>query len=418
MESLQYEVYRIPKSKRGFRVIYAPNDAYKKLLKSFLPTLDEIAYGLDVNGLSHAFVCNRNCATNASQHIGYNYTITVDLQDFFDCVNLKHLQGKVPDKILDYCLIDGAPRQGLPTSPILANIALSDLDNKINDSLKSLLDSVSYSRYADDFTVSYNEKSATKNILYLLRSLISGYSLEINESKTRVQSSANGRRIITGIGVDHEGIHATRKVKKMLRAAIHQENKKSARGLFEWALCKLPNKQEISKNTLKTAIKREANISCRSCGKTGLLWHKKYNKTYVLWDPRNGRIHRCPEYHGLDGVKIKLLDLGFEKFVLEDKALDSDNDSFFMSSDSQTIFIAFRKGGVNIFVYESNSMPGSDTSIFIEKDKAWASLDYKTTAQNIHRFILYLSLKIKNENSVSDYEQELSSFSQEENSED
>jgi len=46
--------------------------------------------------------------------------------------------------------------------------------------------------------------------------------------------------MITGFGVDERAIHPSRKLKRKIRAAIHQENREKAFGLLSWAECKEP----------------------------------------------------------------------------------------------------------------------------------------------------------------------------------
>ena len=75
----------------------------------------------------------------------------------------------------------------------------------------------------------------------MARQIIEKRGLKINERKTNLQDSKNGKVIITGIAVDKNGICATRRTKKKARAAIHQKNLSSLRGLIEWSKCKLPN---------------------------------------------------------------------------------------------------------------------------------------------------------------------------------
>jgi len=242
----QYRISTLSKGGGKFRTIYIPDPELKLKLRSFLPALQKVAATHDRHKVCHGFMTGRSCVTNAMQHIGYRYTVSLDIQEFFDSVGAAHLAGKVPDEILSSCLIKGAPRQGLPTSPLIANIALTDADSQIVDSLNLMKSRFSYTRYADDITISIDDKKSISRVLFLVRDALAHRGFTVNERKTQIQSATNGRRIVTGIGVDAHNLHATRKTLKNMRAALHQKKTRAARGLLEWALCKQPGQKNVS----------------------------------------------------------------------------------------------------------------------------------------------------------------------------
>jgi hypothetical protein len=196
----------------------------------------------------------------------------MDLQSFFDHVRIEHLVGKIPEKYMRHVLIDGAARQGLPTSPAAANVAATDLDADI---VAELDGNGRYTRYADDLTISSDSSLVIDMLRHRIPGLARRYGWTIHPDKTHVQHAAAGRRIITGIAVD-SAIRPTRRTRRRLRAARHQyaltqqttnaqrqERHRSnqarrrlglstrpalpqttlaeVRGLEEWAACKLPN---------------------------------------------------------------------------------------------------------------------------------------------------------------------------------
>lgn len=111
-----YKISRIPKGNGKFRQIYVPSAEYRDALRALLPDLEQILDRLDVQRLNYAFQKGRNCVLHALQHVGFKYTLSMDLEDFLDSVQQRHLTGLIPAQYLDKCLIDGNPKQGLPTS--------------------------------------------------------------------------------------------------------------------------------------------------------------------------------------------------------------------------------------------------------------------------------------------------------------
>ncbi len=234
--------FTINKSKNQVRTIYLVDSDRKERLKKYLPILEAILASQDRVKCNYAFTHGRNCVSHALRHKSYNFTLSVDIKNFFDSIDIRLLKNKVPSDILEDCLIDGAPRQGLPTSPILSSIAFNIIDEEILKKLKHLTQDVTYTRYADDLYFSFNDSSLAAQLFDMVLKKISCYGFKLNLYKTKVQDSRNGRRVITGIAVDENGVYATRKTKKRLRAALHQNNILYANGLKEWTLCKLPKK--------------------------------------------------------------------------------------------------------------------------------------------------------------------------------
>ncbi|MCG8668829.1 MAG: reverse transcriptase family protein, partial [Pseudomonadales bacterium] len=265
LSPINYRKVNIPKGRKGVRSLYIPNEELKSKLRSFLPHLQRIAMEQDQHNVCHAFIKGRNCVTNAQPHVGYKYSVSLDIEDFFDSIRRKHVDEFIEDELISLCFIDGAPRQGLPTSPLIANIALSAVDRSIYKSLGAVCGIFSYTRYADDITISFNNNAEIKKVIFIVRNALISEGFRINERKTKVQCSVNGRRIITGVGVDEKGVHPTRKALKSLRAASHQNNLSSVRGLIQWVLCKAPGLAKIEIPELYRNQVDGKAVACHYC---------------------------------------------------------------------------------------------------------------------------------------------------------
>ncbi len=239
----EFNIFRIPKGNGKFRKIYEPLGEYKKTLIKVNKKISNIVLINDYFQINHAFIKQRNCITNAKKHIKFDYTYSMDLTDFFDTVTPDMVSEYLKDEYLELCFVDGFLRQGLPSSPSIANLSLLNADKDINSRLRELNYNISYTRYADDLTVSFNDISLLPAIKTILINNIESKGFVFNESKTKLQKGSNGRRIITGVGVDRSGVYPTRKIIKKIRAAKHQKNVDSLRGLEEWAKCKIPNRK-------------------------------------------------------------------------------------------------------------------------------------------------------------------------------
>lgn len=228
---------KISKGNGKTRTIFIPNREEKTNLQSLLPALNQLA--LTACGPAvHGFLPGKSPITNAAAHVDKAYSLSFDLENFFDTVNTNHLHRLSPSQ-LNKVLVNGAPRQGLPTSPVVANIAAADLDNALTHALPNVV----YTRYADDLTLSYDDPQLTQIIKDTVQTHVNIAGFKLNTSKTKLQCASQGRRIICGVAVDTE-IHPTRKTKRKLRAALHQGNTFEANGLTEWCKLKLPKQKQ------------------------------------------------------------------------------------------------------------------------------------------------------------------------------
>lgn len=240
MNTEKCEIIKVSKSNGKHRTIYAPMPEYKSSLRELVGRLERKVRTHDRDNVIHGFVRYRSPATNALAHVGHAYTLSIDLQDFFDHVDATKCSGVLSNDEAALVLVDGVARQGLPTSPSVANLAFMSADKAILKFIRKSSKNIVYTRYADDLTFSFDEPGLETTLLPKLREIVSRSGFRINESKTQLQSAAAGRRIITGYGVDDAGIHPTRAIKRKLRAALHQKKDNAARGLAEWCKCKMP----------------------------------------------------------------------------------------------------------------------------------------------------------------------------------
>lgn len=241
MVLLMYTLVRIKKSKNAHRNIYIPDVLLKKRLKDMEQKILLVYKKHVFKEVDHAFVKDRNCVSNALEHLLCQYTLSIDIEDFFESIKKFHLNGYFSSTFLDQALVNGRLVQGFSTSPMLANIAMIKVDKKIMEAVGSIGANVVYTRYADDLSFSFDDGNLSKLIYARVNAILAQHQLRINKKKTKLQNKANGRVIITGVAIDHYGVYPTRKTIKKIRAARHQSNEKSYQGLLEWSLCKLPN---------------------------------------------------------------------------------------------------------------------------------------------------------------------------------
>lgn len=255
---------QIPKGNGKFRQIYIPSEKEMTELRELLPQLNQMerdrARHFDVFHVAHGFVAGRNPVTCALRHVGYDVTFSFDLSSWFDSVTQEQLiQAGVEPAMAHAITVDGALRQGLPTSPVAANLVAVGFDRQLMTLVKRRLETsncwphdtgeiqipFAYTRYADDVSLSVKLTGlslieAKWAVESSVQDTVGIAGWTVAHHKTRVQSANAGRRIVVGIAVGQDDIQPTRETKRRLRAAKHKKNTRQVNGLREWAACKLP----------------------------------------------------------------------------------------------------------------------------------------------------------------------------------
>ena len=227
---MNMKMLEIKKRSGGTRTVCVPSRTRKQRCRDMIPMLQKLVNTHCNMDVVHGFAPLRSPVTNATRHIGFRFTASFDLKDFFDTVTPyrgdahRVSPSKIGRRAVWSATNDlwhkGVAKQGLPTSPIVANLAAAGMDRKILGLLVGI-GRFSYTRYADDLCISFDDPAALATIKLRVAEIVFTEGFALNDKKTTVQAASSGRRIITGVAVDDTGLHPTRAAKRRLRAAKH-----------------------------------------------------------------------------------------------------------------------------------------------------------------------------------------------------
>jgi group II intron reverse transcriptase/maturase len=167
------------------------------LSEEFEGTFSDHSYGFRPGRSAHEAV------EAAREHIeaGYQWAVDIDLEKFFDTVNHDRLMARMKAKIADKRVLRlvneylkagvmaegvvvrsevGTP-QGGPLSPLLSNIVLTELDEKLEERGHRFV------RYADDCNIYVKSERAAKRVMESTSRFIEGrMRLKVNKTKSAV----------------------------------------------------------------------------------------------------------------------------------------------------------------------------------------------------------------------------------------
>ena len=179
-EALSMATFRkitIPKKSGGVRNILIPDENSREVMRCIAR---QISWHCEAKTMTrntilflsntvfsnavHGFRRLRSPATNAFQHLGYQWTLCADLKDFFPSVRYAMVKSQLERKELstinyfmkisvsrqNALFPNGIAEQGIPTSPVFSNIAAIPVDESIEVEWPDVI----YTRYADDLSFS------------------------------------------------------------------------------------------------------------------------------------------------------------------------------------------------------------------------------------------------------------------------
>lgn len=216
-----YTTFRLPKKNGDFREINAPSKKLK-LIQRWI--LNNILYKLDSGSYVYGFMPGKTIYSNAQVHVNHDLVLGIDIKDFFPSIkfgSIYHIfksagySNKIAMALADLCTYHWKLPQGAPTSPMLSNLAGKRLDMMIAQYCNRRF--FTYSRYADDITISGSYKLPMYKEKII--KIIEGNGFTVNENKTRMFSKGS-RQKVTGLIVNDK-VSIGRKKKKWIRAIVH-----------------------------------------------------------------------------------------------------------------------------------------------------------------------------------------------------
>lgn len=222
-----YRRFEVPKKGGGVRVIESPK-VFLKVIQWFIA--DFVLPDLRVHSSVHSFKAQHSISTNAKPHERQKYVGNIDVKDFFGSITTDRVIHCLRENGFDQleavvlaklCTHNDVLPQGAPTSPILSNSILFQLDTDASEHCSS--QGLTYSRYADDITISGSDRNKIKVAFRHISSHLEKLGLKLNTGKTRIASQSSQQRV-TGVVVN--SISAPpRTYRRRARAMFHGASK-------------------------------------------------------------------------------------------------------------------------------------------------------------------------------------------------
>jgi hypothetical protein len=220
---------RNPRRSPAYRLVYMVLradvlDAFKTLHRRFY----DFARDRDrrfPSDHAHGYIPGRSILTNASPHAGAKRLLRADIKSFFPSITRAwvhrimrglHLTATGASEVSAFVTIDGALPLGLPTSPLIANLACRSLDQKLATLAAQY--ACKYTRYADDIAMSGADTLPSK---IELATVLEQEGFALAGDKFRIKKRGQSL-YVTGLSVsDPVRPRAASQLKRRLRQELH-----------------------------------------------------------------------------------------------------------------------------------------------------------------------------------------------------
>ncbi len=221
-ESYFYKKISIPKRNGSMRVLQVPSAELKYIQRWIL---DNILNNIHISDHANGFCRGKSIVTNAKAHVGKECIINLDIKDFFPSIDIDTVfrifsyygyTKEVSFALARLCTYEGCLPQGSPASPLISNIVCLKMDKRISSLVAKY--NASYTRYADDITIS--GRYSIQDCIRLIEEIIVSEGFEVNTSKKRILYK-HQRQVVTGLNVNQGRLSVPKKFKRALRQEIY-----------------------------------------------------------------------------------------------------------------------------------------------------------------------------------------------------
>jgi len=232
MDQKHYVLRKIAKKSGGFREIAEPKPELKEKQANIKRWLEDSRF--NVSKYAHGCTKFKSIVTNAEPHLSKSIVVCLDLSDFYTSVKFNRIfsslfkyykiEREVAKDIAETCTISkggdtGYLPQGSPTSPILSNLCVKQLDYSLATIARQY--DGDYTRYVDDLTFSSDNMKLAK-VVRKISYIIGEYGFKVNKKKTRFYHYGRQQKV-TGVILNNAFPSIDRKVRRNLRALLHNE---------------------------------------------------------------------------------------------------------------------------------------------------------------------------------------------------
>lgn len=217
-----YRHFEIKKGK-GTRKIQAPKVGLKAVQKW-------ISFHLQskwaVPNCVYGFVPGRSHIDAASHHTQSDWIYSIDIENFFPSIPASRVRTALEnigykadslDIVTPLTCYNGALSQGAPTSPIISNLVLNIVDQKLTE--LATANNITYTRYADDMVFS-GTGDVPLETLNVIKKIVVDDGWKLSERKEEL-SKRPYRLKVHGLLVHGERVRLTKGYRNKIRAYKH-----------------------------------------------------------------------------------------------------------------------------------------------------------------------------------------------------
>lgn len=220
--SRHYHSVSVPKRNGGTRKLTVPDSNLKYIQRKIA---DVLLNSMPVSPYATAYKICSGAVKNASQHIGKDWIVKLDIANFFDSILYSTVKEKAfPAKIYSenirilltmLCYYKDSLPQGAPSSPVISNIILYGFDLRVGKWCKA--HNITFTRYCDDMTFSGNGE--IPDIVSFVKSELLKEHFFLNTRKT-VTARKQNRQEVTGLIVNQK-VNIPSEYKRKIRQEIY-----------------------------------------------------------------------------------------------------------------------------------------------------------------------------------------------------